>query len=319
MDRQHEQGDRVMTALAPPVVQAPTTTTSGGGPKTGAVTWMALPALAIFTVFAVIPLLGVLLLSFTTWDGIGAINPSGFTSWRSVLTDPGLPHALWVTFKVMFFTWLIQTPISILIGVFLAGHQRYREFLAALFFIPLLLSSAAIAIAYKALLDPNFGLGAGLGFPLLSQDWLGDTTLAFGVLIFIVSWQFIPFHSLIYQGAVRQIPASLYEAAQLDGAGRMRQFFSITMPQLKYTIITSSTLMVVGSLTFFDLIFVLTAGGPADATRNLALDMYITGFQGNQMGTANAIAVILVLVGLTLALLFRRLGGDASESQLEGA
>ena len=83
-----------------------------------------------------------------------------------------------------------------------------------------------------------------------------------------MSWQFIPFHSLIYQGAVRQIPTSLYEAAKLDGAGRIRQFFSITLPQLKYTIITSSTLMVVGSLTFFDLIFVLTAGGPADATRN---------------------------------------------------
>jgi len=280
---------------------------------------MAIPALVLFGAFGILPLLGVLFLSFTQWDGIGAIHPAGLTSWRAELSDPGLLHALWVTFKIMFFSWLVQTPLSILIGVFLAGHQRYREFLAALFFIPLLLSSAAIAIAYKALLDPNFGLGAGLGFPLLSQDWLGDTTLAFGVLIFIVSWQFIPFHSLIYQGAVRQIPASLYEAAQLDGAGRIRQFFSITMPQLKYTIITSSTLMVVGSLTFFDLIFVLTAGGPADATRNLALDMYITGFQGNQMGTANAIAVILVLVGLALALLFRRLGGDASESQLEGA
>ena len=99
-----------------------------------------------------------------------------------------------------------------------------------------------------------------------------------------MSWQFIPFHSLIYQGAVRQIPRTMYEAAQIDGAGRVRQFFSITLPQLKYTIITSSTLMVVGSLTFFDLIFVLTAGGPADATRVLALDMYKKGFQANLMG-----------------------------------
>ena len=99
-----------------------------------------------------------------------------------------------------------------------------------------------------------------------------------------MSWQFIPFHSLIYQGGVRQIPVSMYEAAQIDGAGRIRQFFSITLPQLKYTIITSSTLMVVGSLTFFDLIFVLTAGGPGDATRMLALDMYNTGFQGQPDG-----------------------------------
>jgi raffinose/stachyose/melibiose transport system permease protein len=278
---------------------------------------MALPALLIFTVFGVIPLLGVLFLSFTTWDGIGTVQPSGLTSWRAVLTDPGLPHALWVTFKIMVWTWLVQTPMSILIGVFLAGHQRYREFLAALFFIPLLLSSAAIAITYKALLDPNFGLGPGLHLPLLTQDWLGNAQLAFAVVIFVVSWQFIPFHSLIYQGAVRQIPQTMYEAAMLDGAGRIRQFWSITLPQLKYTIITSSTLMVVGSLTFFDLIFVLTEGGPGDATRNLALQMYKTGFQANLMGPASAIAVILVLVGLALALLFRRLGG--SGSQLEGA
>src|SRR6185312_3842964 len=136
----------------------------------------------------------------------------------------------------------------------------------------------------------------------------------------IVSWQFIPFHSLIYQGAVRQIPTSLYEAAELDGAGRVRTFFSITLPQIKYTIITSSTLMVVGSLTFFDLIFVLTAGGPADATRVLALDMYQQGFQANLMGQASAIAVILVLIRLVLALLLRRLGGrDPSASQMEGA
>jgi len=186
--------------------------------------------------------------------------------------------------------------------------------------VPLLLSSAAIAITYKALLDPNFGLGPGLHLDLLTQDWLGRGNLAMGVLIFIVSWQFIPFHSLIYQGGVRQIPRSMYEAAELDGAGRVRQFFSITLPQLKYTIITSSTLMVVGSLTFFDLIFVLTAGGPGDATRVLALDMYKRGFQANLMGQASAIAVILVLVGLGLSLLLRRLGGtDANASQLEGA
>jgi raffinose/stachyose/melibiose transport system permease protein len=278
---------------------------------------MALPALALFTAFAVVPLIGVLVLSFTTWDGIGAVQPSGFTSWRTVLSDPGLLHALWVTFKIMAFTWLIQTPISILIGVFLAGHQRYREFLAALFFIPLLLSSAAIAITFKALLDPNFGLGPGLHLSILTQDWLGSSTLAFAVVMFVVSWQYIPFHSLIYQGAVRQIPQSMYEAAMLDGAGRIRQFWSITLPQLKFTIITSSTLMIVGSLTFFDLIFVLTEGGPGDATRNLALGMYKTGFQANLMGPASAIAVILVFVGLGLALLLRRLGG--SGSQLEGA
>jgi raffinose/stachyose/melibiose transport system permease protein len=307
-----------MTGLAPPAVRVRQATGSAGG-RSGSVAWMALPALAIFVAFGVIPLLGVLVLSFTRWDGIDAIHPAGLDSWRSVLTDPGLPHALWVTFLVMALSWLFQTPMSLLMGVFLAGRQRYREILAVVYVVPLLLSSAALAITYRALLDPNFGLGAGLGVSFLAQDWLGRSTLALGVVVFVVSWQFIPFHALIYQGGVRQIPVALYEAAQIDGAGRIRQFFSITLPQLKYTIITSSTLMVVGSLTFFDLIFVLTEGGPGDATRVLALDMYKRGFQANLMGPASAIAVILVLVGLALALLLRRLGGrDASASQQEG-
>ncbi|MET9189396.1 sugar ABC transporter permease [Streptomyces tendae] len=291
-----------------------------GRPPRSILPWLATPALLVFVGFAVVPLVGVFALSFTTWDGIGAIHGSGLDSWRAVLTDPGLPHALWVTFLVMAVSWAVQTPLSILLGTFLAGRQRYRAVLGVVYFIPLMLSSAAIAIAYKALLDPNFGLGAGLKLPLLVQDWLGRPGLAFGVVVFVVSWQFVPFHSLIYQGGVQQIPTSLYEAAQLDGAGRIRQFFSITLPQLKYTVITSSTLMVVGSLTFFDLIFVLTEGGPGDATRVLALDMYKRGFQASLMGPASAIAVILVLVGLALALLLRRLGGrDAGASQLEGA
>ncbi|MDQ7906374.1 sugar ABC transporter permease [Phytohabitans sp. ZYX-F-186] len=307
-----------MTGLAPPAVRVRPPTTPAGG-RGGSLAWMALPALAVFVAFGLIPLFGVLALSFTEWDGIGDIHPAGLDSWRAVLTDPGLPHALWVTFLVMALSWAFQTPASLLIGVFLAGRQRYREILAVLYFIPLLLSSAALAITYKALLDPNFGIGPGLGIPLLAQDWLGSANLALGVVVFVVSWQFIPFHALIYQGGVRQIPVALYEAAQIDGAGRLRQFFSITLPQLKYTVITSSTLMVVGSLTFFDLIFVLTEGGPGDATRVLALDMYKRGFQANLMGPASAIAVILVLVGLALALLLRRLGGrDASASQMEG-
>jgi raffinose/stachyose/melibiose transport system permease protein len=286
----------------------------------GSLSWLVLPALAFFTAFGVIPLIGVLLLSFTSWNGIGEITPAGFANWVSVLSDPALVHSLGVTFLIMALSWVVQTPLSILVGVFISGHQRYRAVLAVLYFTPLLLSSAAIAITYKALLDPNFGLGASLGVPLLVQNWLGDPVLAIGTVVFVVSWQYIPFHSLIYQGAVRQIPASLYEAARIDGAGRVRQFFSITLPQLKYTAITSSTLMVAGSMTLFDMIFVLTLGGPSDATRVLALDMYLRGFRGNEMGPASVIALIIVVVAVLLAMGIQRLGGkDANVSQLEGA
>jgi raffinose/stachyose/melibiose transport system permease protein len=214
----------------------------------------------------------------------------------------------------------VQTPISLLLGVFTAGHQRYRGVLAALFFLPLILSSAAIAIAFKAILDPNFGLSASLGLPFLKQDWLGNQDLIIFVVVFIIAWQFVPFHTLIYQGGVRQIPVSLFEAAEIDGAGRVQQFFAITLPQLRYTIVTSSTLMIVGSLTYFDVIFVLTGGVPGYGIRILPIDMYITGFSANDMGGASVMAMVLVVIGLMLALLLTRLTGFSKmNSQQEGA
>ncbi len=291
------------------------------GPRTeGPSAWMVVPALVFFLTFAVVPLLGVVFLSFTSWNGLGAISWAGLDSWQTALTDSVTLNALVVTAKIMVYSLVVQVPISLLLGVFTAGNQRYRALLAVLYFVPLLLSSAAVAIAFKALLDPNFGMGPGLGIPALAQNWLGNEDLVLFVVIFVIAWQFVPFHTLIYQGGVRQIPASFYEAAQIDGAGRVQQFIHITLPQLKYTIITSSTLMVLGSLAYFDLIFILTAGGPGYATRLLPLHMYLTGFRANDMGAASALGVILVVVGLVLALVLQRIGGkNRSASQLEGA
>jgi ABC-type spermidine/putrescine transport system permease subunit I len=123
---------------------------------------VGLPAQRPHRGVAFVPLIGVLVLSFTDWDGISAIKFVGGQSWVQVMTDPATYHALYLTFAVMIITWLVQTPISLLLGTFIAGQQRYRAFLAVLFFLPLLMASAAIAIAFKSLLDPNFGLSAGL-------------------------------------------------------------------------------------------------------------------------------------------------------------
>lgn len=281
--------------------------------------WLVVPALVFFLVFAIAPLLIALGLSFTSWDGLTAPVFNGIANWVDQLTDPVTYNALWLSFQVIIFSWLIQTPLSLLLGVFIAGRQRYRGMLAALYFLPLVLSSAAIAIAFKALLDPNYGLSRAFSLPFLSQDWLGNPALVLYVVIFVIAWQFIPFHSLLYQAGARQIPPSLYEAAQLDGAGRVKQFFYITIPQLKNTIIASSTLMIVGSLTYFDIVYVLTQGGPGYATRLLPLDMYLTGFSASDLGGASVLAVILVIIGLLLALGLTKLSGfNRMSSQQDG-
>jgi raffinose/stachyose/melibiose transport system permease protein len=281
--------------------------------------WMAAPALGFFVFFAIVPLLGVVVLSFMTWDGLGTPAWAGLANWTSVLADPVTHNAMTLTVILTFATWLVQCPTSLLLGVFMAGQQRYRAAFSVLYFLPLLFSAAAVGIAFKALLDPNFGLGTAFGVEWLNRDWLGNPSLALPTIVFVIAWCFIPFHALLYQGAARQIPHTMYEAAELDGASAVQTFFHITLPQLKNTIVTSSTLMIVGSLTYFDLIFVMTNGGPGDATRILPLDMYLRGFRSYDMGGASVVGVILVGLGLAISYSLNRLSGSTSmESQMEG-
>lgn len=282
--------------------------------------WLAAPALAFFGLFAIVPLLGVVLLSFTRWDGLGSPQFIGGSNWTSVLSNPVTQNGLKLTVLLTVFTVFIQGPIALLLGVFMAGRQRYRALLSVLYFLPLLFSAAAVGIVFKALLDPNFGLGQALGWDWLNQDWLGQPSLAMPALLFVINWSFIPFHSLLYQGAARQVPASLYEAAKIDGAGRVGTFFHITLPQLRNTVITSCTLQIVGSLTYFDLIFVMTGGGPGDATRVLPLDMYLRGFRSYDMGGASVVGVVIVSLGLLVSYLLNRFTGNTRmDSQMEGA
>ncbi|MFD1717733.1 carbohydrate ABC transporter permease [Georgenia deserti] len=306
------------------VGRAPQPGTKNGGTRTagrsgGPPFLMVLPALVFFGAFALIPLAGVVVLSFMEWDGLGEPAWAGLSKWQQTFADPVTRQAMWLTALFVVVSYVFQAPVALLLGVFMAGRQRYRAVLSVLYFLPLLFSAAAIGITFQSLLDPNFGLARAFGTELLNQNWLGNPDLALYVVVFVVGWSFVPLHSLLYQAGVRQIPASMYEAATLDGAGRVQQFFHITIPQLRYTIVTSSTLMLVGSLTYFDLIFVLTGGGPGNATRILPLDMYLNGFRSYDMGQASAVAVILVAVGLGLGLALNRISGASRmESQQAG-
>ena len=284
---------------------------------------LATPALAFFVVFAAGPMVIVLALSFFDYDTLNAPTWAGLHNWSRLLNDPLTRKATWLSLQVIVLSWLVQTPISMLLGVFLAGRQRYRAVYGVFFILPLLLSTAGVGIMWKLLLDPNFGLAAAtaddLHVAVLKQEWLGSGITLYGVTA-CIAWHFVPFHTLLYQAAARQIPVDLYEATEIDGAGRFQQFRYITLPQLRNTIVTSSTLLIVGSLTYFDLIYVLTLGGPGDETRILPLDMYLNGFSLRAAGYGSAIATLLVGVGLGLSLLIARASGFSQmRSETEGA
>ena len=281
------------------------------------------PALIFYITFAIIPLFIALYFSFTRWNGLAPAVWIGLGNWASLLSDTVTARSLLLTIQVMIISWLVQTPLSLLLGVFMAGKQQYRAVFSVLYFLPLLFSAVAIALTWQTMLDPNFGvvdvLLNSIGLSSLAKVWLGDPHLAFYVVLVIVCWEFIPFHALLYLGGARQIPKELYEAANIDGGGRIQNFFAITLPQLKYTVITSTTLIFTGSLTYFDLFWVTTQGGPGYATRVLPLQMYITAFQNEQVGYGSMIAVVLAAFGIILSFILLRFSGfNKMSSQLEG-
>ena len=282
------------------------------------------PAMALFGVFIVVPMLGAIALSLFRWNGLGTPHWAGAANWIQFAHDPLARQALVVTAKVVIISWVVQTPISIALGLFTAGRQRYRSVYAALYVLPLLLSTAGIALMWEALLDPNFGgltaLSKSLNLGFGQQNWLGNPQITLYVVIALIAWQFIPFHSLLYQMGRRQIPHVLYEAARLDGASPVQLFWRVTLPQLRYTVVTSSTLIIVGSLTYFDIIYIMTNGGPGYTTRVLSLDMYQAAFSQNEFGYASVLAVVLGVIGVGVALGLVRFSGFGSiASQQEGA
>jgi raffinose/stachyose/melibiose transport system permease protein len=314
--------------VTPPVAARPSRPGSGGrgvrnGSRLADLAGVG-PPLVLFGLFIIVPMLAAVLLSFVRWNGLGTPQWAGAANWVQFAHDPVARQSLIVTGKVIALSWLVQTPVSMALGMFTAGRQRYRTVYAAIFVLPLLLSTAGIALMWEGLLDPTFGgltaLARSLHLPFLQQNWLGSPHLTLYVMIAIIAWQFIPFHTLLYQVGRRQIPGVLYQAATLDGASGLRLFWSITLPQLRYTIVTSSILMVVGSLTYFDIIFIMTNGGPGYTTRVLSLDMYNAAFLENEYGYASVLAVVLGAVGIAVAAGLVRLTGFASmASQQEGA
>lgn len=310
-----------MTTITPPARKrgpaAPTgrPVSEAGRPGFG---WAA-PAAVFFGLFALVPLGLVAVLSLTRWDSLSEPEFTGLDNFRKLAEDPVMLQSLWLSVLLTLLGVAVQTPLSMLLGVWAAGHQRNRAVLSAVYFLPLLLSAAAVSVLWRAVLDPNFGVPAQASWLFGDGNLFGEQGTAIGVLVLVSAWQFTPLHTLIYQGAARAIPQVLYQAAQIDGAGRVRQFFHVTLPQLRNTVVTSTILMVVGGLTTFDTVLILTQGGPGTDTTITAFYMYEKAFKSFDYGTASAVGVLLALVATVVSLLMVRLTGyDRMRSTMEG-
>ena len=182
-------GSRKESRRRPP---APSTTTVGRP----SFAW-AVPAALFFALFAIVPLIMVAVLSFMSWDGISSPEFVGTDNWSRLADDPVMLKSIWLTLLLTVLGVVLQTPLSILLGVWAAGHQRNRAVLSVIYFIPLLLSATAVSVLWRALLDPNFGIPAEATWLFGDGNLFGEQTTAIGVLAFVSTWQFTPFHTLI--------------------------------------------------------------------------------------------------------------------------
>lgn len=270
------------------------------------------PAVALLATFLVFPLLQSFRLSLIEWNGLGASGVFvGLANWMMLAKDGLFWHALGNNLLLGLFSVLIQLPIAMALALLLDKAGRGSRTLKILYFLPLLFSSVALGVIFKNIYDPNFGpINAALqaiGLPALAKDWLGDRSYALGAVTAVICWQNIPFYMILFLAGLASFPPELREAATLDGASDKTIFWQIKLPHLQGTVRTAAMLAVIGSLRYFDLIYVMTGGGPEGASELMATYMYRTVFSSFQLGYGSTIASAMFLVVTLIAAVGMRL------------
>lgn len=281
-------------------------------PRTRALgNWLyVLPALILVALFVYYPLFANLFYSFFSFRaGSSEMNPVGFDNLARLLTDPIIRTALTNNVIYAIVSIIFQVGGGLVLAAWLTHLLRPRvaTFLRSVYFLPAVISITVIALMFTFIYSSRGGLLNAflelIGLGHLQTAWLANVDTAMGSVIAVSQWQSIGYICMLYIVTLQQIPVEYYEAASLDGAGRIRQFFSITVPQAKEMIFVAMILTVSGAFTVFNEPFILTGGGPGNTTQVLATYMYNQGFFQNQMGYASAIATLIFVITLILSLI----------------
>lgn len=259
--------------------------------------WLfAAPSLLIILVFIVYPITQSLWYSLFNWR-IGAATQQwlGLQNYVRLFNDPQFWNALQVTLEFA----IVSVIAQIIIGYFLASSLLrdtwINKVVRSIFFFPTIVALVTIGLVWKFLLDPDIGLVGGL-FKLVGAqpiDWLASTTLALPSVIFVSVWKNLGFTMVLLLAGLKGVPASLYEAARIDGANERQLTWNITIPSIRPTLLFTTMILTINSLQVFDLVYVMTGGGPIFATDTLVTQLVRQGFQNFDIGYASAIAWVL--------------------------
>ena len=275
------------------------------------------PALLVFLVFLVYPLLHTIYLSFTEWAGfdLAKIEFVGFSNFRLLLPDWIFWKAMRNTLFFVFGTTIFLNLFGLFLALFLNNDRKITKVVRTLIFIPVLLSPVIVGVMWSRILDPFGALNQILekvgviGSPVF---WLGDKRIALVSIIGATVWQWVGYDMMLYLTGLQQIPAELYEAAKIDGANSWHLFRFITLPLLKGIATMVILLNLIGGVRIFDIVYVMTRGGPNHNTEVLATHLYEVAFWFNKMGYASVIAVVILLLSLLFAYLRTRIVREES-------
>ena len=261
-----------------------------------------LPAVLWFCAAIIVPVGMAVKDSFYSWDGITAKVFLGLDNYKELLHDEIVWKSLKHSLEMAFWCVLFQLPIGMFFAVILYNRKlKGRNFFRTAFFLPVILSSSLIGILWGQIFDPNFGLLNGiLNFVGSSAQplWLGDPKSSLGCVIAVVIWQFIGNYILIYYTALHNVSEDIMESAMLDGAKSFQLFTKIQLPLIWPVIRLTLILATVNSLKYFDLVYIMTGGGPNSSSEVLATYVLRTAFNSMRYGYGNAVAVVLLFLGV---------------------
>ena len=269
-----------------------------------------LPGLIVFLLFVIYPIFRSVYFSTFDWNGLGpAVKNIGIENYKKILADAVFLKAIKNVVIIIVLSLGLQLPAAMLLAVLVGRDLPGRAFFRTLFFLPYVLSEVNAAIMWMLLYNPDpergFFNGILVALHLQPVGWLSDMKIVLFAVFMVLTWKYFGFHMLLYLTGLQNIPTEIEEAARIDGASSFQNFFFITLPLLGSTIKTSVYMSVLGSIQQFILVWIMTKGGPVNASEVMATYMYRFGFVRFKLGYGSAVAIIMFIICVIFSLIYQ--------------
>lgn len=281
---------------------------TGGGRLTAVVLFLP-PALLLFTIFVILPMGEAAWYSLYRWDGYGTpTDYMGLRNYERLFNHRAFTSALVNNGLIILVSLLVQLPLALAMAVILANRIPGAVFFRLVFFLPFVLAEIAAGLIWRFVYDGDYGLIAEIArwFGYESAHVLAERQWAMYAILGVIVWKYFGFHMMIYIAGLQAIPASLFEAARIDGASRWQVLRYVTLPSLGPTIRLSVFFAVIGSLQLFDLVMPMTKGGPSDSTQTMVTYLYSFGMMRMDIGFGSAVGVVLFVICVVFAFTYKR-------------